>query len=477
MAAVRKIPVSDNPFEIKDDEINVEEIMEKIRENIRRRKEAGVYPPDPDPAASQDPAGANTEIARDLAYLSGNWDIQNRSYFISSHRPVAGKFLVRGRELVHGEVRRYVDPVIWKQAEFNRATGRVLEGLRQQVREEASRQIQATIGEVCSRIKERHQKQDSEISGLEEQLRAEITELVEQVKAEIAGEVRKQLKAEVAREVREQVQAALLAMDTDIENRAWLARVLEGRIHENYTSDQPHANLAERESSINYFLFSDEIGNIPPVSFPIFNDAATLFRGCKNVIDIGCGRGSLLRNLQSSNIGCYGIDLDENNVLFCEKYGLNVQLSDAIEHLQNLDEKSLDGVFIGQVLEHMSIDTICNLIKLSYEKMQYGSYIIIVVPNITSVQVSANHFYLDPTHTTHLHPEVIKFILKSSGFREIQEKLYQPVSDDIKLDRIEAADPVEDGISEKVKKIINSNVDKLNSMLFDDRDYCVFAKK
>ena len=44
MAAVKEIPMSDTPFEIKDDEINVEEIMEKIRENIRRRKEAGSYP-------------------------------------------------------------------------------------------------------------------------------------------------------------------------------------------------------------------------------------------------------------------------------------------------------------------------------------------------------------------------------------------------------------------------------------------------
>ncbi len=250
--------MSDTPFEIKDDEINVEEIMEKIRENIRRRKEAGVYPPDPVPAvAPQDPAGANPEVARDLAYLSGNWNIQNNSYFISSHRPVAGKVLVKGRELVHGEVRRYVDPVIWKQAEFNRATGRVLEEvarevsgiepLREQIREDTTKQIQATIGEVRSRFKERLQEQDSEIRGeiseTEEQLRAEVTELVAQVKAEIAEEVGAQVRAEVAK----QVQSALLAMDTDIENRAWLARVLEGRIHENYTSDQPHANLAERE--------------------------------------------------------------------------------------------------------------------------------------------------------------------------------------------------------------------------------------
>jgi len=121
-------------FEIKDDEINVEEIMAKIRENIRRRKEAGIYPQYPDPGAMPISKGeASSKIARDLSYLSGNWDIHNNSYFISSHRPITGKVLMRGRELVHGEVRRYVDPMIWKQAEFNRATARVLEEINRQV--------------------------------------------------------------------------------------------------------------------------------------------------------------------------------------------------------------------------------------------------------------------------------------------------------------------------------------------------------
>lgn len=526
--------MSDTPFEIKDDEINVEEIMEKIRENIRRRKEAGIYPPDPDSLATpQAPAGSSTDIARDLAYLSGNWNIQNNSYFISSHRPVVGKYLVKGRELVHGEVRRYVDPVIWKQAEFNHATGRVLEevarqvsgveSLREQIREDTTRQIQTTIGEVRSRLKERLLEQKREIRGeiseTEEQIRDEITELVAQVKAEIAEEVREQiraeltefvpqLKAEIAREVEErlraevtaavtqakaeiseesgeqlhaevaeQVQTAILAMDTDIENRAWLAKVLEGRIQANLEKEVPSDAGMGAVDRLDYFSFSDEINNVPPVSFAIFNDAAIIFNGCKNVIDIGCGRGSLLRNLQNNNIGCYGIDIDENNVQFCKKYGLKVQLSDAVEHLQVLDDKSLDGVFIGQVLEHMPIDSICNLIKLSYEKMQYGSYIIIVIPNITSVQVSTNTFYLDPTHITHLHPEVIKFILKTSGFQEIKEKFYQPLPDSVKLDHVEVATPTENSIFEDMIKIINSNTNKLNSMLFGDMDYCVFAKK
>jgi O-antigen chain-terminating methyltransferase len=39
--------MNDNTIEIRDDEINVEEIMEKIRENIRRRRAAGELAPDP----------------------------------------------------------------------------------------------------------------------------------------------------------------------------------------------------------------------------------------------------------------------------------------------------------------------------------------------------------------------------------------------------------------------------------------------
>ncbi len=107
--------MSDTPFEIKDDEINAEEIMEKIR---RRRKEAEIHLPDPAGLPSE-PDGSNAEIARDLAYLSCNWNIQNNSHtFISSHRHVTRKFLTKGRDLVHGEVGCYVDLVMWKQAPF-----------------------------------------------------------------------------------------------------------------------------------------------------------------------------------------------------------------------------------------------------------------------------------------------------------------------------------------------------------------------
>ena len=65
-------------------------------------------------------------IQRDLSYINSNWDIHNNSYFISSHHPYIGKFLVKGRQMVHGEVRRYVDPMISRQTEFNASTVRII---------------------------------------------------------------------------------------------------------------------------------------------------------------------------------------------------------------------------------------------------------------------------------------------------------------------------------------------------------------
>ena len=524
--------MSDTPFEIKDDEINVEEIMEKIRENIRRRKEAGVYPPDPDSlAAPQAPAGSSTDIARDLAYLSGNWNIQNNSYFISSHRPVAGKVLVKGRELVHGEVRRYVDPVIWKQAEFNRATGRVLEEvarevsgiepLRQQIREDTTRQIQAPIGEVRSRLKERllEQKREirSEISETEDQLRDEITELVAQVKAEIAEEVREQirvevtglapqLKAEIARkveerlrgevtaavtqakaevitaaeeripgEVTEQVQTAILAMDADIENRAWLAKVLEGRALEGASGVVERLNSPSAGTGVNYFVFEDQFRGSREEIKERQRAFVRYFEGCSNVLDIGCGRGEFLELMRDAGIGARGVDLDETMVEFCRSRGLAVELNDAVSYLEQLEDESLDGVFIDQVVEHLEPAYLVRLLELCHRKMKFGYYLVAETVNPLSFASFAN-FYIDMTHVRPVHPATLKFLFGAAGFREAETRFSSPAPAEITLQKLIPTEVIDDERKAFIESY-NHNIDSLNGLLYGAQDYAIIGKK
>ncbi len=137
--------MDDNTIKIRDNEINVEESMETIRENIRCGKAAGESLPYPDtmiPTSSygQTSSESNETSQRDLAYINSNWDIHNNRYFIRSHRPYIGKFLVKGRQLVHGEVRRYVDPMISWQTEFNASAVRIINRTSQRCAELDQRQ-------------------------------------------------------------------------------------------------------------------------------------------------------------------------------------------------------------------------------------------------------------------------------------------------------------------------------------------------
>ena len=120
-------------IDIKDEEIDVEDIMGQIRENIKKRRESGAYSKEMD-ALIKEPlqppltgAGYN-DLQSVLDYINSNWDI-NAEYVISSHRKIIGKPLVWGRRLIHSETRRYVDLINGKQIEFNAHVAGAIKGL------------------------------------------------------------------------------------------------------------------------------------------------------------------------------------------------------------------------------------------------------------------------------------------------------------------------------------------------------------
>jgi SAM-dependent methyltransferase len=99
------------------DDLNVEEIMSTIREKVRKKHNLpSRCRHDLEDETAGDPSGWIREEIRRLE------SVQNREdagYDITSHRALAGPLLVKGRKLVNGEVRRYVDPRLWKQREIN----------------------------------------------------------------------------------------------------------------------------------------------------------------------------------------------------------------------------------------------------------------------------------------------------------------------------------------------------------------------
>ena len=116
-------------------QIDVEQIMERIRENIRRRRSAGDIPT---PEHDTSPF-ADDQVAADLAYLHSGYDITNVS--LVSHRRILGSLVLATKKVF----RKLLAPVLDRQVAYNAASTRVTTHLKDWV--EAQRQISDTLRE------------------------------------------------------------------------------------------------------------------------------------------------------------------------------------------------------------------------------------------------------------------------------------------------------------------------------------------
>ena len=468
--------MNDNTIEIRDDEINVEEIMAKIRENIRRRQAAGELPLDPDSSIGSPskncPAGeSDNAIQRDLSYINSNWDIHNNSYFISSHHPYIGKFLVKGRKLVHGEVRRYIDPMISRQTEFNASTVRIITLVSQRCEELNKRQqeLETAVSSLKQEIKENVDLHARELFTLESQRSADLNQHQQELKTAVSS-----LKQEVKENIDARVRELFTQMDEDIHARAWLTHVLEDRIQNELLQKSVPSASTSKENT-NYFLFEERFrGSREDIKK---RQLAFLpyFEKCSRVLDIGCGRGEFLEILKNHDIGGIGVDSDPDMRAYCRSRQLEVEHSDAIAYLETLEEKSLDGIFIDQVVEHLEPDYLIRLLALCYQKMKFGYYIVIETVNPLSF-VSFVNFYIDMTHKRPVHPETLQYLLSAAGFRECEKKFFSPVSDEGRLKQIGGTADMNETERKNID-VYNHNVVMLNTVLFGAQDYAVVGKK
>jgi len=495
--------MDDNTIEIRDDEINVEEIMAKIQEKIRRRQAAGEMPPDPDSligsSSKNYPAGESDDtLQRDLTYINANWDIHNNSYFISSHRPHIGKFLLKGRQMVHGEVRRYVDPMISRQTAFNACTVRIITRASQRCAEldQHQQELETT---VSSFTRESNKKFADYITTAKNELETTVSSFTRESNKKFADYIttaKNELETTVSSFTRESnkkfadyitiakneldpkieltIKKLLNQMDEDIHARAWLAHVLEDRIQKGLTQKSALPVSASKKNT-NYFLFEEQFrGSREDIKQ---RQLAFLpyFEKCSRVLDIGCGRGEFLEILKDHDIGSIGVDSDPDMVAYCRSRQLVVEHSDAIAYLETLEEKSLDGIFIDQVVEHLEPDYLIRLLALCHQKMKFGYHIVVETVNPLSF-VSFVNFYIDMTHKRPVHPETLQYLLSAAGFRECEKKFFSPVSDEGRLKKIEGIADT-NATERKNVDVYNHNVEMLNTVLFGAQDYAVVGKK
>jgi len=144
------------------------------------------------------------------------------------------------------------------------------------------------------------------------------------------------------------------------------------------------------------------------------------FKDCRNVLDIGCGRGEFLELLKAAGIPAKGIEQSEELIALCRHRGLEGEQADLFTYLGNQPEASLDGIFCGQVVEHLPPDRLPEMIRLAAGALQRGGLLILETPNPECLAIFATHFYLDPTHQRPIPHPLLAFYMEEHGLGAIE---------------------------------------------------------
>jgi 2-polyprenyl-3-methyl-5-hydroxy-6-metoxy-1,4-benzoquinol methylase len=400
------------------------------------------------------------------------WNVVTE-WLITSHRKTIGRFIVFGKKAVRKILRWYINPLFDQQREFNGSVTRSLNIVNELLHNYAGevKNLNERLDVLQRENNELLQTHADEIRNLNERLdvlQRENNELL-QTHADEIRNLNERLDA-LQREYEKQTEAELIIANDRL-------RRIERKLNQglNLDPNTPTINRLVEEDKANhydfdYFLFEqrfrgsrEDIKERQKVYMPYFV-------GKSNVLDFGCGRGEFVELLLENGITAQGIDLNPDMVAYCQDRGLPVIQADGLEYLKLQDDNSLGGLFAAQVIEHLTTTEMIQMIRIAFNKLKSGGCLILETVNLQTLLIFANQFYMDPSHNKPVHPETLKFILQSEGFKEIQFIFSSPVKERF-------VPPLQIESTKSNVQEFNAGINNINNLLFGNQDYAVIAYK
>ena len=125
-------------IELRDREIDVEELKERIRKSIEEKKKSQVYIEEPwmlqdisQPQLRLDMKRASDTLA--MLKIAGRLDLEGEP--ISSHRMFSGHFIKFMKRSTRFWIRKYTDAIFFKQNHFNLEIVNVISQMNEQIQD------------------------------------------------------------------------------------------------------------------------------------------------------------------------------------------------------------------------------------------------------------------------------------------------------------------------------------------------------
>lgn len=135
------------------------------------------------------------------------------------------------------------------------------------------------------------------------------------------------------------------------------------------------------------------------------------------VLDVGCGLGFGLMELEGMSCKAYGIDPDRNVLRVAKKLKLNIKIGTMEDNL--FKNKKFDYIIANQVLEHL--DEPAKFLRLCKKSLKKGGKIILSLPNTDSLtrrMLGRNwlHWHI-PYHLNHFGKKSMETVANKTGLK------------------------------------------------------------
>lgn len=135
------------------------------------------------------------------------------------------------------------------------------------------------------------------------------------------------------------------------------------------------------------------------------------------ILDVGCGFGqNIMACKREGYHNVMGIDISDQAIAYCLGKQLNVIKCDVL----NYNKASFDFILMSHILEHIAKEKIISTLKhIKDNLLKENGKLFILVPNAMS-NTDCYWAYEDFTHNTLFTPGSLLFVLRESGFSNIQ---------------------------------------------------------
>ncbi len=140
------------------------------------------------------------------------------------------------------------------------------------------------------------------------------------------------------------------------------------------------------------------------------------FRGCRRVLDLGCGAGIFLDLLRREGIPAEGVERAPEIADYGRGMGLAIRTADALEFIGGV-EAGFDGIYCGHFVEHLPFDAVQRLIESLARALEPGGVLVLVFPDPESIRSQLLGFWRDPEHVRFYHPELIESVALACGLQ------------------------------------------------------------